>query len=175
MVRRRYAGPCVFAGPEPGRRRRGGDHRDGRRAKGQGTVAVRVGHPVVLRAGQHARPVLVLRRAGLQHRVLGHQPVRAGHRAGGLRTGRLVLRARHVQQQRHRGARDNGRATVVHHRRRRLDRRPDRHGHNSRTDRLAPRTGDDRTCPVVVGEYSLSFPPLTSPVIVIVTRSLSFW
>lgn len=81
-------------GTGPGRRRRGSDGGDRRSRKGQRAVALRVGHPVVLRARQHAHTVHVFRRAGLQRRVLGHQPVRAGHRADRPGPGHQVLRAR---------------------------------------------------------------------------------
>jgi len=88
----------VPTGTESGRRRRRSDHRRGRHGEGQGTVPVRVGHPVVLRPVQHAHPVHVFRRVGLQHRVLGHQPVRSGHHQDRFGPGHPVLRHDHVHQ-----------------------------------------------------------------------------
>jgi len=57
-----------------------------------------VGHIGVLRTGQRSHPVHVFRLAGLQRRVLGHQPVRAGHSEDSPGTGHQVLRADHVHQ-----------------------------------------------------------------------------
>lgn len=85
-------------GTEPGRRRGRSDHRCRWRGKGQRTVALRVGDTVVLRPVQHAHPVHVLRRARVQHRVLGHQPVRAGYPEGRAGPGHPVLRADHGHQ-----------------------------------------------------------------------------
>jgi len=59
---------------------------------------VRVGHPIVLRPVQHTHPVHVFRRAGLQHRILGHQPVRSSHHQDRFGPGHPVLRHGHVHQ-----------------------------------------------------------------------------